>query len=70
MKRTIIALSCVLVTTLGLVACGGKSAEGDKNARWSKPQGVLVGCDGVMSNSQQCGNNPNNQQYMIQIDRN
>lgn len=68
MKTFIIALSCITLS-LGLIGCGGKNDEG-KQYRWSKPHGVLEGCDGVMSNSQQCERNSNNQQYMIQIDRN
>lgn len=57
-----------LALSMSLIGCGSKGEE-DKNARWSKPQGVLEGCSGVMSNSQQCEKNPNNQQYMIQIER-
>lgn len=68
MKMMMIALACITFG-LGLSGCGGKNDEG-KEYRWSKAHGVLEGCQGVMSNSQQCEKNMNNQQYMIQIDRN
>lgn len=68
MKTVLITLFCVILS-LSLIACGGKNDHG-KQYRWSKAHGVLEGCDGVMSNSQQCQKNSNNQQYMIQIDRN
>ncbi|MDF7670052.1 hypothetical protein PT276_02335 [Orbaceae bacterium ESL0721] len=70
MKTTIIALIATLLS-IGLISCGGKNSnqEGENRAKWSKPHGVLEGCDGVMSNSQQCENNPNNKQYMIEINR-
>lgn len=53
---------------LVLVACGGKQ-EQSNDPQWSKPQRVLEGCDGVISNSKQCQQNPNTQQMMIEIDR-
>lgn len=73
MKTTIITLIS-LILSFGLISCSGHGAKQDpeqseKTSRWSKPHGVLEGCDGVMSNSEQCQNNPNNKQYMIQIDR-
>lgn len=68
MKTVIISLCCIILS-LSLAGCGGKNDEG-KQYRWNKAHGVLEGCNGVMSNSQQCQKNSNNQQYMIQIDRN
>ncbi|WP_392551581.1 hypothetical protein RHO13_01495 [Orbus wheelerorum] len=68
MKRIIVLLS-FSVMCFGLVACGGQKQQ-TEDSRWSKPQRVIEGCDGVMSNSQQCQKNPNTQQMMIQIDRN
>ncbi|MDF7667410.1 hypothetical protein PT273_06080 [Orbaceae bacterium ESL0727] len=78
-KTAAITLTCV-VFSMSLIGCSGKSTKAqpkananaqqkDNTPRWSKPHGVLEGCDGVMSNSQQCETNPNNKQYMIQIDR-
>ncbi|QYN44150.1 MULTISPECIES: hypothetical protein [unclassified Gilliamella] len=68
MKVTVVGLSCLMLS-LGLIGCGGQNDQG-KQYRWSKAHGVLESCNGVMSNSQQCQKNSNNQQYMIQIDRN
>lgn len=61
----------VVVMSLGLflTACGGTKQESSDKS-WSKPQRVLEGCDGSLSNSKQCQKNPNSQQLMIQIDRN
>ncbi|RKS87363.1 hypothetical protein DES39_0587 [Orbus hercynius] len=67
--KNIIMLVSLITTTFALVACGGPKQD-PQDVRWSKPQRVLEGCDGAMSNSQQCQKNPNAQQMMIQIDKN
>jgi hypothetical protein len=54
--------------SLALVGCGGKNDEG-KTYHWSKAHGVLEDCQGVMSKSEQCQKNSNNQQYLFKIDR-
>lgn len=59
-------LISLLLVVFAITACGGATT---KEQKWSKPERVLEGCDGVMSNSQQCQKNPNNQQMMIQIER-
>lgn len=68
MKKIVILLGLSSIFLL-LTACGG-SSQSEQNQRWSKPQKVMEGCDGAMSNSKQCQRNPNTQQMMIQIDRN
>lgn len=52
---------------LSLASCGGRTAP-DHQRKWSKPEPILEGCDGVMQNSKQCQDNPNNQQMMIKIE--
>lgn len=68
MKKIVILLSLSSIFLI-LAACVGSSQSG-QDKRWSKPQKVMEGCDGAMSNSKQCQKNPNTQQMMIQIDRN
>jgi len=68
MKKIMVLLS-FLAICLGLIACGAQKQQ-TEDGRWSKPQRVIEGCDGVMSNSQQCQKNPGSQQMLIQIDRN
>lgn len=60
----VISLFCLI---LSLASCGGRTAP-DHQRKWSKPEPILEGCDGVMQNSKQCQDNPNNQQMMIKIE--
>jgi hypothetical protein len=67
MKLATLGLTCIIFS-LTLVACGGKNDQG-KKYHWSKAHGVLEDCKGMMSKSQQCQNNSNNQQFLFQVDR-
>ena len=67
MKLATLGLTCIILS-LTLVACGGKNDQG-KKYHWSKAHGILEDCKGMMSKSQQCENNSNNQQFLFQVDR-